>query len=66
MSNSDKMSLREIAKRLGRSNLSDYRAKYDDFPDPVEEVNARRKYWSEQEVRDWFASKGLHVRRSRG
>jgi len=65
MSRDDKASLREISKRLGRRNLSDYRAKYDDFPEPVEVVNSRRKYWSEREVRQWFISKNLHVRRSR-
>ena len=65
MTDKDKASLREMSKRLGRSNLSDYRAKYDDFPDPVETINSRRMFWSEQEVREWFASKGLRVRKPR-
>lgn len=63
---SDKASLREIAKRLGRSNLSDYKAKYPDFPQPVEVINSRRMLWSEQQVREWFAKKSLRVRPPRG
>lgn len=59
---SDKASLREIARRIGRRNLSDYRAKYPDFPEPIEVVNSRRMFWSETEVRNWFEDRNLFVR----